>query len=248
MTTTALAIVDTSKYLSLQTGDDAVSTQDALDAIASGGGIEPRKLTQVKVPSGGGMSWAVPHPNGEQDYRELTGVVLFVQPNRIYYKYKPGNRPAGDIDQRGGAPDCSSEDGATGYGIQGENVAVDCATCPLAQWGSATNDKGEATRGKACPPRKSLYVMLPDRILPIVIGLPQTSVTAWDAYAMSLIQVSQMPVGVETKFALKRVERNGQKYSELIVTKDGDLDTESRNKMKAIGAALKNVLVSSRDA
>jgi hypothetical protein len=242
---TALATIDTSKYLALQTGEDAVSTQDALDAIAAGGGIEPRKLTQVKVPSGGGMSWAVPHPNGEQDFRELVGVVLFATSPRVYYKYKPGERPVGDVDERGGAPDCSSDDGVTGYGIQGEGVAVDCATCPLAQWGSATSGTG---RGKACPPRKALYLMMPDRILPVVVNLPQTSAAIYDAYAMSLIQVGQMPVGVETKLTLKREERNGQKYSTLVVTKAADLDVESRKKMQAIGAALKNVLVSSRDA
>lgn len=244
---TSLALVDTSKYLSLQSGEDAVSTQDAFDAIAAGGGIEPRKLTQIKVPSGGGMSWAVPHPNGEQDFRELTGVVLFAQPGRKYYEFKPGERPADKPDTKGGAPDCQSEDGVTGYGIKqdddGNDVPVDCASCPLAQWGSATSGTG---RGKACPPRKALYIMLPDRILPVVLDLPQTSAQIYDDYAMSLIQVGQMPVGVETKFALKREERNGQKFSTLVVTKAGDLDPESRNKMKAIGKSLKEVLISAR--
>lgn len=239
---TALATVDTSKYLALQASDDDNGIDDILDMIASAGGISARKLTQVKVPAGGGMSWAVPHPNGEQDFRELTGVVLFATSNRLYYKYKPGERPAAEGDN-GGVPDCSSDDGITGYGIQGEGVAVECATCPLAQWGSATSGTG---RGKACAPRKSLYLLLPDRVLPVVVNLPQTSVAAWDNYAMSLIQVGQMPVGVETKLTLKREERGGNKFSVLVVTKAGDLDTATRRRLKAIGDTLKGLIVSAR--
>ncbi len=244
--TTALATVDNSKYLALQAGEDATTIEDMLAMVEAGGGIHPRKLVQIKVPSGGGMSWAIPHPNGEQDARELVGVVLFAASPRIYYKYKIGKLPAGEADN-GGVPDCASDDGITGYGIKGEGVAVECASCPLAQWGSAVSEAGELTKGKACPPRKALYMLLPDRTLPVVISLPQTSVTVWDNYAMSLLNVGQMPAGVETKLTLKREERGGNKFSVLIATKAGDLDVPTRRRMQAAGTTLKGLLLSSRE-
>lgn len=57
-----------------------------------------------------------------------------------------------------------------------------CKGCPMAAWGSAVGDDGEARRGKACKEMRRIYLFQKDAILPVKISLPPTSVTIWDDY------------------------------------------------------------------
>lgn len=47
-------------------------------------------------------------------------------------------------------PDCDSSDGVTPDSNIATPQCSTCALCPNNAWGSGTNDKGEATKGKAC--------------------------------------------------------------------------------------------------
>lgn len=228
---TSLAVVDKAKYLVL--GDDALDIAELLDANMSGGDFSARNLTQVRVPAGGGQTWAVPHPNGEQDFRELVGVILFAQNTRAYYESSVGDGPAGP-------PDCSSEDGVTGVGTPGGA----CATCPLAQFGSAIRN-GQSAPGQACGSKKLLYFLMPDRILPVVVSAPATSLKSIQGYMGSLLQVGQPIYAVETKLTLKREERGGNKFSTIVASKNGDLAPEDAAAMKALASKVKSFIARS---
>lgn len=226
---TSLAIVDKTKYMVLDNGA-ATDVSELLEANMGGGDFGPRNLTQVKVPAGGGMTWAVPHPDGEQDFRELTGVILFAQNTRAYYSSGVGEGPAGP-------PDCASDDGITGVGTPGGT----CATCPLAQFGSAVRN-GQPAAGQACGSKKLLYLLLPDRILPVVVSAPATSLKAIQAYMGGLLQVGQPIYSVETTLTLKREERGGNKFSVIVANKSGNLSPEDAATMKALAAKFKSFL------
>jgi hypothetical protein len=225
---TALATIDQSKYLALS--DDALDIAELLDANMGSGDFSARNLASVKVPAGGGMTWTVPHPDGEQDTRELVGVILFAQNTRAYYPSGVGEGPAGP-------PDCSSEDGVTGVGSPGGA----CATCPLAQFGSAIRN-GQPASGQACAAKKQLYMLLPDRILPVVVTAPATSLKAIQGYMGSLLQVGKPIYAVETKLSLKREERGGNKFSVIVAAKGGDLSPEGTAFMKALAAKVKSFI------
>lgn len=62
-----------------------------------------------------------------------------------------------------------------------------CDTCPYNVWGTGVNDKGEATRGKACRERRNLLLVHPEFAVPVILGLPPTSIGPWDTYAQSFI-------------------------------------------------------------
>lgn len=226
--TTALATIDKSKYLVLS--DDTLDLAELLDANMGNGDFSARSLAAVKVPAGGGMTWTVPHPDGEQDTRELTGVILFVQNTRAYY-----SSPVGD--GQASPPDCSSDDGITGVGDPGGA----CATCPLAQFGSAIRN-GQPATGQACGSKKLLYMLLPDRILPVVVSAPATSLKAIQGYMGSLLQVGKPIYAVETKLSLKREERGGNKWSTIVASKGGDLAPEDAAYMKGLAAKVKSFI------
>lgn len=226
--TTALSVVDKQKYLAL--ADDTLDLAELLDANMGNGDFSARSLAQVKVPAGGGMTWTVPHPDGEQDTRELTGVILFTHNSRTYYEKPIGSGEAGP-------PDCSSDDGITGVGDPGGA----CATCPLAQFGTKMRD-GVLTNAQACAASKKAYMLLPDRILPIVITVPATSLKDLQAYMGSLLQVGRPIYSVETKLTLKRMERNGNKWAVIVAAKGGDLAPEDAAYMKGLAAKVKSFI------
>lgn len=58
-------------------------------------------------------------------------------------------------------PTCYSTDGVAPSSQSEAKQATACALCPHNQWGSGTNDKGAATKGKACQDVKRLAIAAP---------------------------------------------------------------------------------------
>jgi hypothetical protein len=108
----------------------------------------------------------VPSLSGEQETKELEGVVIFWKEARGYW-------PRSFSDTGGGEPpQCSSDDGMHGVGDPGGV----CGVCPLAQFGSApARTPNEKAKGQACKASRLLFMLRPNDLLPIVVSLPPTS-------------------------------------------------------------------------
>ena len=131
-------------------------------------------LPRVQMPTGGGSKWTIPTLEGEDSVATVDGIVLCWQPVRGYW---PG--------EFGGAmpPQCSSNDGLSGFGDPGGT----CSVCPFAQFKSAARGGGQA-----CKAMIRLLILRPDSMLPIVLSLPPTSLKAWRVYGAKLLN-AQVP-------------------------------------------------------
>lgn len=81
-------------------------------------------------------------------------VVLNLQKSKTFYAegYTEGSEEK---------PDCTSDDGVTPLATSKNVQCSSCALCPHNAWGSGVNDKGEATKGKACSDVLRLAVASP---------------------------------------------------------------------------------------
>lgn len=155
-------------------------------------GLKPFDLDRVKVPAGGGLSWEVPSLKGPQSIGLLEGIVLQFKDVRSYWseKFGGGNSP----------PDCASADSLLGVGKPGGS----CVACPLSQFGSATDDKGQPGKGQACRQIRMLMFLRQDDLLPILVVLPPTSVKAARQFFLRLVQGGYPYYGVTMQLALER--------------------------------------------
>ena len=158
----------------------------------------PMDFPQVKIPSGGQLSFELPNPLDPDDptpCKTIEGVIVLQQTANAYWQ---------DSDTTGAPPDCSSDDGATGYGTPGGQ----CAACPLNAFGS-----GEGGKGKACKNMKNLYILQDGSPMPLLLPLPPTSLKAFRQYANNLRFAGLGLSGVVTCIGLKRQESGGNTYS-----------------------------------
>lgn len=203
-------------------------------------GITP-EFPRVKFPSGGNLAFEVPGDGEEQEYKkELVGVVVAHQSVNAYWaqKFEGENNP----------PDCSSMDGKVGFAPEGANVPWagsnrDCATCPFNQWGSATDQQGNKTNGKACKNMKRIYLMQEGEYLPIMITVPPTSVKQWNTYMVNMVSKGKRFYGVVTKIRLQKAKNSGGiEYSQGVFSRAKDLTKEETLAMKKYADSLKPVI------
>ncbi|MDI3316571.1 MAG: hypothetical protein QJR14_02915 [Bacillota bacterium] len=108
---------------------------------------------------------------------EITGVILAVRKAR---------RHTVTVTDDAGNPmrlaecvlDRTGRDGDFGVVQLGQDAGKvrACATCPHNKWGSAVNDKGQRTRGKACREKRLLLVLPDGYAMPIVVSAPPMSI------------------------------------------------------------------------
>ncbi len=148
---------------------------------------DPNLLDKIKIPIGEGTTFAIPGMEGYQDYSSFTAIILGFNDHRIYFKnsyHETG----------GGAPDCSSEDMKTGKGEPGGN----CEKCKFNEWESAPLGKG-----KACSERRLFMLLLPNRLIPVKLDVPPTSLTNIKKYFMRLASEGHSFHNIITEFTLQ---------------------------------------------
>ena len=143
-------------------------------------------LTRVTIPAQTAI-FEIDSGSGEPEHAsKLEGVIVEQQRHRRYYRgaYDPANTDP---------PNCYSPDGNVGWGVrfaEGEANGEgphDCASCPLNQWGSATPREGQTeSRGKACREGVDLYLLRRGGVLPMVLGIPPTSLRPLRRYMLGL--------------------------------------------------------------
>lgn len=213
-----LALVETFAALTVS---DGISPMEIIE-INLGGAVDPKNLTKIKVPSGGSQAFEVPTLSGEAEYnKELVGVIVGIGRKRVYYatKYTGGNE----------RPDCASEDGITGKAAEGCPLGGKCSECPMDEWGTARDEEGNPTNGKACQERKVILLMTQESILPLMIECPTGSLSPVEKYLTDLSAAQKLYFHVVTRFKLsKETSKGGVDYSALAPGIVRDLEPEEK--------------------
>ena len=193
-------------------------------------GVTPLDLDRVRVPAGGGTAWEVPSLEGTTNERHIDGVIAYFRDPRSYWS-------TSFEDQPGTPPSCSAADGMFGVGVPGG----ECAKCALAQFGSATPKKGQKeSRGQACRQMRFLFVVTPERMLPIIVVVPPTSLKEMRKYFLRLASEQIPYYGVVSRFALKKTKnKDGIEFSEIVPAVAARLDAEQVGRIRSYAEGLK---------
>jgi len=181
-----------------------------LSESLGGEALSPQDLDQIKVPSGGGTSWEIETVAGPDSVKELNGIIVASQVQRVYWAeaFSGGNTP----------PDCVSTDGITGHGSPGGK----CAECPMAEFGSSDNN-----RSQACQQRRMLFFVEECDILPKVISVPPSSLKAARQYLVRLAGQRMLPYGVVTRLTLEKDKNaDGIAFSKMVFQAGAPVDPE----------------------
>ena len=244
--TTEVATIPISDYAIITATDEDRAILN--EAMAPGEELSFSNLPTIKIPTGGAKNWELPDGTATQ---EIEAILLHRQPVRAYWsiRFSEGG---------GGAPpDCSSLDNITGLGNNGTKVGWnieesytpdgvafytgehDCATCPLSQYGTATNDKGEPAAGKACRQITRLFLMFPDSILPTLLPLPPSSYKEAQNYTISSAARGKRYSEIVTGIALEQDKsKAGITYSKALFRAIGNLSPDEAAKIRSYRADL----------
>ncbi len=197
------------------------------------GDTDNMRFDRVKIPSGGGLAFEVPGEGEEPEIlQDITGIVLDHYKVNAYWvdRFTGANNP----------PDCSSLDGIAGEGNPGGN----CANCPLNQWGSATDDKGVATKGKACKNIRRVYILREGEVFPLMLALPPTSLANFNDYMKRISSRNPIPYyGCITRVKLSKAQNaGGIWYSKATFSRVETLKPEERAAMRKYAVSLKNAM------
>lgn len=215
--------------------------QELLRANVGPAGISEFDLERLKVPSGGGDHWMVPLlEGGTEPTKEIQGIVIYWKDVRAYW------RVSYDKSGGGSPPDCSSNDGFTGYGIRNdddEQGGHDCTACPLSRFGSEVKDNGDAGRGQACKQMRILFVLSPQMVLPRVIACPPTSYTPMKQFMLRLTS-SMIPIESAVMGFKLEEDKNadGVAYSKVMPRMIERVDAKTAAKLKEMGALFRPLL------
>jgi len=193
---TAIEVADTG-YLVLQKDSNIV---EIVEENLGSEGVSAYDLDRVKIPAGGATAFEVPTLEGEESVKEIEGIIIFWKTARAYWpeKFNGENNP----------PQCSSVDGEVGQGTPGGY----CSKCPLAQFGSADNGKGQA-----CKQMRQLFIVRENDILPLVLTLPPTSIKPAKQYFMRLASKGIKYTHAVTRITLEKAKSGeGITYSKAV--------------------------------
>lgn len=188
---------------------------------------------RVKIPAGGQVSFEVLNPERPDDpdvTKTLEGVIVMQHTANAYWQTS---------ETGGNPPDCSSDDGVTGYGKPGGA----CASCPLNEFGS-----GEGGSGKACKNMKNIYLLRDGEMIPLLLSLPPTSLKAFRQYANTLRFAGRGLSSVVTRVGLKRQEGNGNAYSVATFAMAGALSPELAKAGREYARQMRESLTAARAA
>ncbi|CAB4143214.1 hypothetical protein UFOVP435_79 [uncultured Caudovirales phage] len=93
-----------------------------------------------------------------------------------------------------------------------DKQAETCAECPHSRWGSAVDNKGKPTNGKACRNSRTLVLISADKLdaataastESATLSIPATSLTAWGSYVKAVSGAyKRPPYGVITEVSVQ---------------------------------------------
>ena len=221
------------------------------DALTEDEDLEFADLQLIKMPKSDVWKLA----DGEI-YDVLEGILLARTKMRAFWGPvidDDGNIiPSNDDDRR--PPDCSSLDALSGrpasieiaerFGLTvRDNGTCDCRTCPMAQWGTATDDDGTPTRGQACRTNTMLLFAIENLRTPLVLRLPPTSSKPMREYCVSLQRDRGLPYwGVWTKLSLRVDGRGKREWTVIVPEFEERFDRDSIMTLKNVREAMSELI------
>jgi hypothetical protein len=233
--TTALATVD-SFQIANRYADMAPELleelQDQMDDLDSDSGITCRK---IKIPSGGGLAYEVQgEDESDVEYiKEIQGVIVFTHRANGYWIGSYGDNDQNKL------PACSSMDGKTGMWTASGEVR-NCDTCSLNQYGSATNQAGESSRGKACKNMRRIYLMMSNDPNLYLLTVPPTSTKDVNRQISKILAGGVPYTGLIVTLKLERAQNAaGVAYSKVVIAPSGLLSPETSAATLAVRRQIK---------
>jgi hypothetical protein len=228
--TTGSELVRLADRFPIMSPETNAEIQRTIAANIGPNGLAEGDLEKIKVPSGGGTAWSVPTIDGEEPFKELSGIVVAWRDARLYWR--TGFAEQG---KKRTPPDCSSKDGQWGVGDPGGA----CDSCPLAQYGS--DPKGG--RGQACKQVRQLLFLRDDQILPNIINVPPTSLKNAKQYFLRLASARIPYFSVVTKMRLERTANaDGTDYARILFATGDRLNSEERELMEPFASQMDAIL------
>ena len=130
-------------------------------------------------------------------------------------------------------PDCFSNDGLI-PDAQAKNIQCSsCALCPHNVWGTGKNDKGEATKGKACSDVLRLAVAIPAALDdPFMLRVPPASLKNFAAMAKT-VSDKRIPLGA----VVVRISFDTDVTGVMLFQAIGKMDNTGYAKSKALATS-----------
>jgi hypothetical protein len=127
-------------------------------------------------------------------------------------------------------PDCFSNDGVT-PDAQARNLQCSsCALCPQNVWGTGSNDKGEATKGKACSDVLRLAVAMPTALDdPFMLRVPPASLKNFAAMS-KIVSDKRIPLAA----VVVRVSFDTDVTGVMLFQAIGKMDSSGYAKSKSL--------------
>lgn len=217
--TTALTTLDAFSIVNRYEGIDPDMMNELADEMND---LDPESgiiCRKIKLPSGGGLAYEV---QGEDDddteyKKEIEAVVIFTHRVNGFWA-----GAYGDEDQNK-APICSSIDGKKGLNLETGEI-IECENCPYNQYGSATDQKGNQSKGKACKNMRRLYLMMDGDPNFYLLTVPPTSIKDVNKQLAKIMAGGTPYTGLVLKFTLeKTANAAGVAYSKVVISKAGIL-------------------------
>lgn len=221
---TALAVVDNFQIVNRYDGLDPellAELKDEMEDLDPESGIACRK---IKIPSGGGISYEV---QGEDEgdaepMKEIDGVIVFTHRLSGYW---PGAYGSGDDGNK--PPVCSSKDGKTGLNTETGEVRS-CDGCPYNEYGTAVDQQGNLSRGKACKNMRRLYILMDGDPNFYLLTVPPTSIRDVNKQLTKILTGGVPYTGLIVKLKLEKAKNaNGVAYSKVAISKSGLLTPQA---------------------
>lgn len=203
-------------------------------------------LERISVPTGGATKWTVETADGAELHDSVSGVILHAYDTRAYWI---GSEEEGAGGLSNAPPDCSSIDCTSAEGrisSDAESGTRRCGDCPMSTWGS-----GRGGSGQACKVKKRIFILAPDSVHPIPIGLflPPTSLKAFTQYVLRLSRFGLPMWGVVTEFSLTAdKDSNGNPFARAVPKNIGRVPDRVRELCWNLRQELMGVFLASHDA
>ena len=226
---TELAVVSKNQFLSL---DPKGEYAEALQAMNDAGeSITPVDLIRVKVPSGGGTTWMVPGPSGEEAAKSLRGALVFYQQAGVVW-------PSEDV-QNGTMPALKTWDLMVAEQVGPVPDDLQSMIDPFRiderryRWPEMYERFGFG-QDKRFKEQRMLFLLREQDLFPLLITVPPGSLKDFKKWFKQL-PLARIPYyRAVVDLSLKKAQsRSGITYAQIVPTLVGQLDRETGEILKS---------------
>lgn len=184
---------------------------DLLDLADNMDGVEAR-LPQISIVHQGQM---FKFSDSDRKVSEIVGIILDTNRSNAWWAepYTGENTP----------PSCLSLDGIKPMPDSELRQADSCLECPMNQFGSEIDEKGNQGAGKACKNMRRIHILLEGSMIPYRLTLPPSGLKAWDQFATALTGRALPYQAMTVKITLREAKnKGGIIYSEPVFAVEGE--------------------------